>query len=348
MTHASLFTGIGGFDLAAEWTGIENVFQVENDKFCQKVLEKNFPNVKRYLDIKDFDGTEYKNRIDIISGGFPCQPFSQAGKRKGNKDERALFPEMLRIIREVKPKWIVGENVSGILSIHDGEYFEEILTSLENEGYKVQSFIIPASAVNAPHRRDRVWIIANSNNSTSARQRKHSGKILPYKESEGLRDNWSESWYEVATRLCRISNGLSDWLDRNKGLEKYAEISNKITGQDMPYLWHYIQSESFQWEYVRFKKVFYQETCSQSCGNSLANPTDRTTYHLRAQKFKKRFCETCGTDKNLDAHHKDSNIKNNTETNIQTLCHPCHMKLHWQQKKLTKTITKIGWTDLKV
>jgi len=178
MTHASLFSGIGGFDLAAQWAGIDNIFQVEIDKFCQKVLTKNFGSVpaeavgiKRgeyqrlpilYNDIKDFNGTEYRNGIDILSGGFPCQPFSQAGKRKGNKDERALFPEMLRIIREVQPRWIVGENVSGILSIHDGEYFEEISASLENEGYKVQSFIIPASSVNAPHRRDRVWIIANT------------------------------------------------------------------------------------------------------------------------------------------------------------------------------------------
>jgi DNA (cytosine-5)-methyltransferase 1 len=255
MTHASLFTGIGGFDLAAQWAGIDNIFQVEIDNFCIKILEKNFPNVKKYLDIKEFDGTEYTGRIDVLTGGFPCQPFSQAGQRKGNKDERALFPQMLRVIREVRPKWIVAENVSGILSIHDGEYFEEISASLENEGYEVQSFIIPASAVNAPHRRDRVWIIANlqnagttgrfwkqgndaefnkqrtnkqgrcygvngspdaSNavNSTSARQRKHSGKILLNKESEGFGDNWSESWYEVAQRFCELDDGLSQELDK--------------------------------------------------------------------------------------------------------------------------------------
>jgi DNA (cytosine-5)-methyltransferase 1 len=164
-----LFTGIGGFDLAARNCGIENVFQVEIDSFCQKVLEKNFPGVKRYSDIKEFNGKEYRGQIDIISGGFPCQPFSVAGKRKGKEDERAIFPEMLRVISEVRPKWVVAENVYGIINIDDGKYFNDILTQLEGEDYEVQSFIIPASAVNAPHQRYRVWIVANSKNNRNGR-----------------------------------------------------------------------------------------------------------------------------------------------------------------------------------
>lgn len=178
MRHLDLFSGIGGFALAARnvWgKDHELVAFCEIDKFCQKVLRKNFGEVPIIEDIKLMWTNPYSRRlmngkkyvkkigtINLLTGGFPCQPFSQAGQRKGNEDERALFPEMLRVIRETKPRWIVAENVNGILSIHDGEYFEEICTSLEDEGYTVQPYIIPASAVDTPHRRDRVWIIGYS------------------------------------------------------------------------------------------------------------------------------------------------------------------------------------------
>jgi len=163
MNHASLFTGIGGFDLAAEWIGWENVFQVEWDKYCQKVLTKNFPNVTRYGDIKKFDGTKYKGLVNIISGGFPCQPFSNAGKRKGKEDDRYLWPEMLRVIREIKPSYVVGENVNGLVSMADGETLDRILSDMEGEGYQTEQFIIPACSVGAWHRRARIWIISYSN-----------------------------------------------------------------------------------------------------------------------------------------------------------------------------------------
>lgn len=163
MKHASLFSGIGGFDLAAQWMGWENIFQVEIDNYCQKVLAKNFPTVTRYGDIKQFDGTKYRGTIDIISGGFPCQPFSTAGQRKGKEDDRYLWPEMLRIIREVQPRWIVGENVSGLLNLSGGMVLKQIKTDLEAEGYSViPPFILPACGKNAPHRRDRLWIVAYS------------------------------------------------------------------------------------------------------------------------------------------------------------------------------------------
>ena len=163
MKHGSLFSGIGGFDLAAEWVEWENVLQVENDKFCNKVLKKNFPNVKRYGDIKEFKGKP--GQCDIISGGFPCQPFSHAGKRQGETDNRYLWSEMLRVISEIKPSWIVGENVAGLISLENGKTLERIFTDLEAEGYEVESFIIPACGVGAWHRRDRIWIIANLYNS---------------------------------------------------------------------------------------------------------------------------------------------------------------------------------------
>ena len=162
MNHGSLFTGIGGFDYASECMGWENVFQVEWDKYCQKVLEKNFLGVKRYLDIRDFNGKKYKGHIDILTGGFPCQPFSSAGKRAGKEDNRYLWLEMLRVISEIKPPWVVGENVAGILTMENGKTFEGICSSLENEGYQVQPYIIPACGKGAWHRRNRIWIIANN------------------------------------------------------------------------------------------------------------------------------------------------------------------------------------------
>lgn len=163
MKHGSLFSGIGGFDLAAQWMGWENIFQVEIDNYCQKVLKKNFPNVARYTDIKEFDGTKFRGAVDIVSGGFPCQPFSIAGNRKGKEDDRFLWHEMLRIIREIQPHYIVAENVPGILTQGRGLVFEQVCVEMENEGYEVQPVIIPACAIDAPHKRERVWFVANAN-----------------------------------------------------------------------------------------------------------------------------------------------------------------------------------------
>jgi DNA (cytosine-5)-methyltransferase 1 len=144
--------------------GWDNVFQVEKDEFCQKVLAKNFPDTKRYGDIKEFEGKSYRGSVDILTGGFPCQPFSNAGKRKGTEDDRYLWPEMLRVIREIQPSFVVGENVRGLLNWSKGLVFEQVQTDLENEGYEITPFLLPACGLNAPHRRDRVWFIANSRN----------------------------------------------------------------------------------------------------------------------------------------------------------------------------------------
>jgi DNA (cytosine-5)-methyltransferase 1 len=165
MRHGSLFSGIGGFDLAAQWMGWENVFQVEWDSYCQKVLAKNFPNVKRYGDIKEFNGTKYRGLIDIISGGFPCQPYSLAGKQKGKADDRHLWPEMLRVVREIQPDWVVGENVPGIINWSRGLVFNEVQVDLETEGYKVLPLVLPTVGRGGIHRRRRVWFVAHSINS---------------------------------------------------------------------------------------------------------------------------------------------------------------------------------------
>lgn len=164
MTHGSLFSGIGGFDLAAEWMGWENKFHCEWNPFGQKVLKHHFPNADSYHDITKTDFKKYEGQIDIITGGFPCQPYSTAGLRKGKADERHLFPEMLRVIEEVKPRWVIGENVRGLVSWGGELVFEEVHADLEGKGYEVQAFIIPAASVNAPHKRERIWFIAHSNN----------------------------------------------------------------------------------------------------------------------------------------------------------------------------------------
>ena len=186
MVHASLFSGIGGFDLAAEYMGWENAFHCEINEWCSKILKYYFPNSEHYEDITKTDFSKWKGRVDILTGGFPCQPFSLAGQRKGANDERYLWPEMLRAIREIRPAWVVGENVAGILTMVQpgtqvkverssslfGESYTEqeqrqqfvvetICQDLEQEGYSVQPLLIPACAVGAPHRRDRIWFVAH-------------------------------------------------------------------------------------------------------------------------------------------------------------------------------------------
>jgi DNA (cytosine-5)-methyltransferase 1 len=162
MKHGALFNGIGGFQLAARWMGWNNVFHCEIDDFCNKVVRFHFPNSVQYGNIKTTDFRIYRGQIDILTGGFPCQPYSTAGKRKGTEDNRHLWPEMLRAIREISPRWVVGENVRGLTNWSKGLVFDQVQADLETEGYEVLPFLLPACGVNAPHRRDRIWFIAHS------------------------------------------------------------------------------------------------------------------------------------------------------------------------------------------
>ena len=184
MKHGSLFSGIGGFDLASEWMGWENIFHCEWNEFGKKVLKYYWPEAISYHDITKTDFTIHRGTIDVLTGGFPCQPYSSAGKRLGKEDDRHLWPEMLRAVREIQPRYIVGENVRGLTNWNGGMVFDEVQSDLEAEGYEVLPFLLPACAVNAPHRRDRIWFIAYNNSSTTGSPRK-SGSI----ESNGSKNN---------------------------------------------------------------------------------------------------------------------------------------------------------------
>jgi DNA (cytosine-5)-methyltransferase 1 len=165
-----LFSGIGGFSLGLESTGyFQTIAFVEKDKFCRKVLQKNFNNIPIEEDIRNVRGSNYA--ADVITGGFPCQPFSVAGKRKGTADDRYLWDETIRVVAECKPRWFIGENVEGLININNGMVLRQVQTDLEEQGFQVQCIVIPASGIGAWHQRKRIWIVAYSDSN------RHSNKI---------------------------------------------------------------------------------------------------------------------------------------------------------------------------
>lgn len=243
MRHASLFSGIGAPELAAHWLGWENAFHCEINPFCKQVLNYWFCNSKSYDDITKTDFREWQGKIDVLTGGFPCQPFSVAGRRKGAEDNRYLWPEFKRAIREIRPPWIIGENVAGILSMVqpgkeadlEGEsssgkkgdqerefVVETICKDLETEGYTVQPMVIPACAVGAPHRRDRVWFIANNNSfrlqvERSEQQTTGNRGVYPY---EFVADSNNNSTLRVS--------GEHEGKGYKKGVSKRNDIQQPV------------------------------------------------------------------------------------------------------------------------
>jgi DNA (cytosine-5)-methyltransferase 1 len=237
MKHGSLFSGIGGFDLASEWMGWENVFHCEWNEFGKKVLKHYWPDSESFHDITKTDFTKYENKIDILTGGFPCQPYSMAGKRLGKDDDRHLWPEMLRAIREIKPRWIVGENVLGIVNWNEGLVFDEVQSDLEGEGYEVQPYILPAVSVGAPHRRDRVWFVAYSNGSKQANNgranNEEKGEIWGNEKSNVLGELLSDgnASNTNSQRLqCERESTRMGW----ERLGKYNAQVNKSNFQNFP------------------------------------------------------------------------------------------------------------------
>ena len=221
MKVIDLFSGIGGFALGLESTGYFKTVQfVENEKWCQQILAKNFPGVPIHDDVKTFKGYH----ADLVVGGFPCQPFSVAGKGKATQDDRHLWPDMFRVIKETKPTWVIGENVRNIVSISDGMVLEQVYLDLESEGYEVQSFIIPASAVNAPHQRYRTWIVAYSECNKHRQEIRSSSEKTSEVQREH-RENDNQSWQSSRASSVRFSNqGHEDVAYSRRTLQPKAKL----------------------------------------------------------------------------------------------------------------------------
>jgi len=211
--HLDLFSGIGGFALGLQKVGFETVAFCDIEKYCQHLLKEKWNGVKIYNDVREITKERFEadgiESPEIITGGFPCQPFSVAGSRKGTDDNRHLWPEMFRIIKEFKPRWIIGENVRGIVSIQDGLVFETVCTDLESEGYEVQTFNIPAVGVGAPHKRERIWIVANSRCSIRREQSSRNSESIgsgTFKETERSTDTSEITGSSERTETMANSN----------------------------------------------------------------------------------------------------------------------------------------------
>jgi DNA (cytosine-5)-methyltransferase 1 len=229
-----LFSGIGGFSLGMEATNrIKTIAFVEKDKFCQKVLNKNFKNIPIEEDIRNVKGSNYT--ADIVSGGFPCQPFSIAGKRKGKDDDRYLWDETIRVVAETKPKWFVGENVEGIINISNGTVLQQIQQDLEKEGFQVQCLVIPASGVGAWHQRKRVWIIgcnvsnSNSNRNTNEIERSNGEKEKVQREH---RQEDSSAWKFIRTNSNDVPNSSSQRQFTRNNREMETKTKHKKGTRD--------------------------------------------------------------------------------------------------------------------
>ena len=238
-----LFSGIGGFSLGLESTGFfKTIAFVEKDKFCRQVLQKNFNNIPIEEDIRNVKGERYK--ADIITGGFPCQPFSVAGKRKGTDDDRYLWDETIRVVAECKPRWFIGENVEGIININNGMVLRQVQTDLEEQGFQVQCLVIPASGIGAWHQRKRVWIIAtNANNYGSYRSQGDATKQSCNEQKDRLsfRDDKDVSNSntgfskredeEIQARRNTINSSSKDVPNTNTNLRKWRGAEFK-SGND--------------------------------------------------------------------------------------------------------------------
>ena len=264
MKVLDLFSGIGGFSYGLDKVGFKTVAFCEMDKYCKLVLQKHWKGVKIYNDVKELKGEEIikeHGTIDIVVGGFPCQPFSIAGARKGTDDNRHLWPEMFRIIKELKPRWVIGENVRGIVSIQNGMVFENVCTDLEGEGYEVRAFNIPAAGVGAPHKRERVWIVANSRCTLRQGSELEGENANESKQENADQYQRSSSTPEhnVADTYTRLSNGSVEEVQ--SGRQTFDTSSQRT---DVAYTYSQRQQEQCGTESVQKEGNESQRSSSQA------------------------------------------------------------------------------------
>jgi DNA (cytosine-5)-methyltransferase 1 len=324
MIHLDLFSGIGGFAYAMDkvFDDVEHVF-CEIDPFCQQVLKKHYPNSQIYADIRTLTHADWaRNRthgssidkrwpenfkeredesqlepsghVDIITGGFPCQPFSQAGKRRGTEDNRYLWPEMFRIIQEFQPTWVVAENVRGLLTIEGGLVFEQVCLDLEGEGYEVQPIIIPACAVNAPHRRDRIWFVAYRNSQGHNRGSKIIGIQGRELDKEG-KDGSLEP--RSATTRCNedsrddtdtASNGFYGTKNREGGKKGNNRNPSRKDKLCKPGRGNSLRPETASWNQN------WLEVATSLCGVDDGLPTELDGFELSKSKHRKERLKSLG------------------------------------------------------
>lgn len=238
MKHGSLFSGIGGFDLAAERTGWDNVFHCEIAEFPRKILHHYWPNTISYENICTTDFTVHRGQVDIISGGFPCQPFSTAGARAGTEDTRYLWPQMLRAIREVRPRWVVGENVHGLVSWNEGMVFDTVCADLENEGFTVLPVILPAAGINAPHRRNRVFFIAHTNDKGGCSEfggiQKENGEVSQWNDNAKPSDTNDVNASNSDSKMLEHGNGEGETCGRANTQKRTESFSSAGGWQTFP------------------------------------------------------------------------------------------------------------------
>lgn len=220
MKHLGLFEGIGGFSLAAKWAGWETIAWCEWVEFNQQILKKRFPKAVGHGDIRTTDFKQYANTIDIVTGGFPCQPYSSAGLRLGTEDERHLWPEMLRAISEISPRWVVGENVRGITNWNGGLVFDEVQADLEAQGYEILPFLLPACAKDYDHERIRTWFVAHSNSyrlhTDQVQKGKHSENYVRFDREQFKQMAIRERGYIPNARPNGTNNGLPNGVDESR------------------------------------------------------------------------------------------------------------------------------------
>jgi len=217
MKAVDLFAGLGGFTLGFGRAGIETVAAVEKDEFCQALYAQNFPDIPMFGDVRTFNADRLgRTDIDIITAGYPCQPFSQAGKRLGDKDDRHLWPEVRRLLDEFRPAWFIGENVAGHISMG----LDEVLSDLESSGYTARPFVIPAVAKDAPHRRDRVWIVADtdSNNAQRVKSQRHDAQDGQVEGERQVGLRCGEGRWLPEPNVGRVAHGVPKRVDRLKAL----------------------------------------------------------------------------------------------------------------------------------